>query len=310
MRNGAAHNSTLFVQQSCRSVTTQSDDETFLETLINTPLTPARSWKKPTALRSLDEHRHQALSGYRFRTWVDRWLHYAERLFGVAALLIFAWWVVDGPVRDWWYVQQATRHAPPVESDLRSTAVVRLPAPVAVQRIVPADVPLPFTTPDMQQPLPAEGFLAPRSPVEAVEEQGTPLPRRLIIPALGLDTPVVEVFIVDGVWQVADYAAGYLHGTGLPGDPGNMALSGHAGLRGAIFRDLGRLDIGADIFVDAGTWRYQYRVRDMRNVWPIEVNVLDPTPTPTITLITCTNWDTQRLIVIGDLVGAQPLTGQ
>jgi sortase A len=37
--------------------------------------------------------------------------------------------------------------------------------------------------------------------------------------------------------------------------------------------------------------------------------VLDPTPTPTLTLITCTNWDTQRLIVIGDLVGAQLLTG-
>ncbi len=295
----------LSAQQSRQSMTTQSDDDTFLETLISTPLTPTRSWKKPTPLRSLEEHRHQALNGYRFRTWLDHWLHYAERLFGIAAVLIFAWWVVDGPVRDWWHVQQATRHAPPVEAALHATAVVRPPAPGAAERIVP----LPFTTPDMQQPPPAEGFLAPRSPVEAVEEQGASLPRRLIIPALGLDTPVVEVFVVDGAWQVADYAAGYLDGTGLPGDPGNMALAGHAGLRGAVFRDLGRLSPGADIFVDAGAWRYQYRVRDMRNVWPTEVHVLDPTPTPTITLITCTNWDTQRLIVIGDLVGVQPLNG-
>ncbi|MGB9754648.1 MAG: sortase [Roseiflexus castenholzii] len=288
-------------------MTTQSDDETLLETLINAPLPPARLWQKPAVLRSLDEHRHQVLSGYRLRTWVDRWLHRAERLFGIAALLIFGWWVVDGPVRDWWYAQQVTRHAPPVESAPRPMVVVRPPA--TVERVIPADVPLPFTTPDMRQS-PAEGFLAPRSPVEAVEEQGTPLPRRLIIPAIGLDTPVVEVFIVDGAWQVADYAAGYLHGTGLPGDPGNLALAGHAGLRGAVFRDLGRLTPGADIFVDAGTWRYQYRVRDMRDVWPTDVDVLDPTPTPTITLITCTNWDIQRLIVIGDLVGAQPLTGE
>ena len=291
-------------------VTTQSDDETLLETLISTPLTPTRSWQKPIALRSLDEHRHQALSGYRLRTWVDHWLHHAERLFGIAALLIFGWWVVDGPVRDWWHAQQALRHAPPVAASPRATAVVRLATPETPARIVPAGVPLPFTTPDMQQPLPAEGFLAPRSPVEAVEEQGAPQPRRLVIPALGLDTPIVEVFIVDGAWQVADYAAGYLHGTGLPGDPGNMALAGHAGLRGAVFRDLGRLNPGSDIFIDAGPWRYHYRVRETRNVWPTEVGVLDPTPTPTITLITCTNWDTQRLIVIGDLVGAQPLTGE
>lgn len=290
--------------------TTPSDDETLLETLISTPLAPAKSWQKPIALRSLDEHRHQALRGYLLRTWIDHWLHHAERLFGIAALIIFGWWVLDGPVRDWWHAQQALRHAPPVAAFPRATAVVRPLAPVVSERIVPASAPLPFTTPDMQQPLLSEGFLAPRSPVAAAKEQGTPLPYRLIIPDLGLDIPVVEVFIVNGAWQVADYAAGYLHGTGLPGDPGNMALAGHAGLRGAVFRDLGRLSPGADIFVDAGGWRYQYRVRDMRNVWPTEVNVLDPTPTPTITLITCTNWDTQRLIVIGDLVGAQPLTGE
>lgn len=300
----------MAARHSRQRATTPSDDETLLETLISAPLTSARSWQKPIALRSLDEHRHHALRGYLLRTWIDHWLHHAERLFCVAALLIFGWWVVDGPVRDWWHIQQAIRHAPPVEASPRATAVVRLSAPVTSERIIPASVPLPFTTPDMQQPSSAEEFLAPRSPVEAAADRGTPPPHRLMIPAIGLDTPVVEVFIVDGAWQVADYAAGYLHGTGLPGDPGNMALAGHAGLRGAVFRDLGRLSPGADIFVDAGGWRYQYRVRDMRNVWPTEVEVLDPTPAPTITLITCTNWDTQRLIVIGDLVGAQPLTGE
>lgn len=302
---------TMSIQSLRQFVTTQPDDDTFLETLISTPLKPTGVWQKPAALRSLDEHRHQALRGYRLRTWLDHWLHRAERLFGIAALLIFAWWLIDGPVRDWWHTQQAVRHAPPLEVSPRATMVVRLSAPVTPDRVVPAGVPLPFTTPDMQRSLPTEGFLAPRSVVEVKGDgQSSSLPHRLIIPDIGLDTPVVEVFVVDGVWQVADYAAGYLHGTGLPGDPGNVALAGHAGLRGAVFRDLGSLSAGADVFVDAGMWRYHYRVREMRNVWPTEVSVLDPTTTPTITLITCTNWDTQRLIVIGDLVGAQPLTGE
>lgn len=300
----------MSVQPSRQPDSTQQEDETLLEMLISAPLAPTKAWQKPVVLRSLDEHRRYALKGYRLRTWVDHWLHHAERLFGIAALLIFITWAVDGPIRDWWHARQAVRHAAPVQASLRATAVVRLSAPAMPDHVAPVSAPLPFTTPDMQQPLVSEGFLAPRSVISASgEEQQSTLPRRLIIPDLDLDTPVVEVFIVDGAWQVADYAAGYLHGTGLPGDPGNMALAGHAGLRGAVFRDLGRLSAGADIFVDAGSWRYQYRVREMRNVWPTDVDVLDPTPTPTITLITCTNWDTQRLIVIGDLVGAQPLTG-
>ncbi len=296
-------------QPSHQPGSTHQEDETLLETLISTPLAPIKAWQKPIVLRSLDEHRRYALKGYRLRTWVDYWLHYVERMFGIATLVIFIAWAVDGPIRDWWYAQQAVRHAASVQAASHATAVVRVSAPIVPDQVVPASVPLPFTTPDMQRPLASEGFLAPRSIISAPKDgQRGSLPHRLIIPDIDLDTPVVEVFVVDGAWQVADYAAGYLHGTGLPGDPGNMALAGHAGLRGAIFRDLGRLRTGADIFVDAGLWRYQYRVRDTRNVWPTEVNVLDPTPTPTLTLITCTNWDTQRLIVIGDLVGAQPLT--
>ncbi|MGQ9829546.1 MAG: sortase [Roseiflexus sp.] len=299
----------MSVQPSRQPDSIQQEDKTLLETLISTPLAPTKAWQKPIVLRSLDEHRRYALKGYRLRTWVDHWLHYAERLFGIATLLIFIAWAVDGPVRDWWQTQQALRHATPAQASSRATAVVRLSAPTVPDRVIPVSVPLPFTTPDMQQPLLSEGFLAPRSIVSMPEDvQHVALPHRLIIPALSLDIPVVEVFVVDGAWQVADYAAGYLHGTGLPGDPGNMALAGHAGLRGAVFRDLGRLSAGMDVFVDAGSWRYHYRVREMRNVWPTEVNVLDPTPMPTITLITCTNWDTQRLVVVGDLVGAQPLT--
>jgi sortase A len=150
-------------------------------------------------------------------------------------------------------------------------------------------------------------FLAPQtmaaSPVQADQR-----PQRMYIPRVGLDTPVIEVFLEGSTWQVADYAAGYHHGSALPGTPGNTVMAGHAGLRGAVFRDLPNLTTGDEVVIDTGDWRYHYRVREIKNVWPTQVEVMDPTPTPTLTLITCTNWDTQRLVVVADLVDARPLS--
>jgi sortase A len=134
-------------------------------------------------------------------------------------------------------------------------------------------------------------------------------PERLLIPRLELVTPIKEVYLQDGVWQVADYAAGYHHGSALPGEPGNMVMAGHAGLRGAVFRSLGALRPGDDVLVDAGSWRYRYQVREQMSVWPTQVEVMASTPKPVLTLITCTAWDTKRLVVIADLVGSHPLEG-
>jgi sortase A len=46
---------------------------------------------------------------------------------------------------------------------------------------------------------------------------------------------------------VAEYPAGYLHGTGLPGIPRNVVLAGHVGLFGGVFANLGGLQAGDDI---------------------------------------------------------------
>jgi sortase A len=151
-----------------------------------------------------------------------------------------------------------------------------------------------------------DDFMAPRQGAVSEPLVTAPQPNHLVIPSLQLDTPVKEVFVVDGAWEVADYAAGYLHDTGLPGS-GNTVLAGHAGLRGAVFRDLGALVYNDDIYLDAAGWRYHYRVRDAKSVWPNQVEVLDPTPTPVLTLMTCTNWDTQRLVVVAELIDSKPL---
>lgn len=291
-----------------RRQTAKYDPETLdlLERLIQSPL-PARDEPlAPVALRSAEAQRDVALRGFLRRTWVDGLLQHAERLLLFAAVAVFLFWFIEGPLRDWLYVANAEEQ-PAAASRPAATAVV----PTAATAAEPASqlVPLPFTTPDMAQPGAApDDFIVPRSAPARPEAPVAPQPTRLEIPAIELDTSVKEVFVVDGAWEVAEYAAGFLSGTDLPGE-GNTALAGHAGLRGAVFRDLGSLNPGDDVYLEAGGWRYQYRVRESFSVWPTQTEVLAPSESPVLTLITCTNWDTQRLVVVADLVASKPSTG-
>jgi sortase A len=246
-----------------------------------------------------------ALRPYLLRTWFDHTLHIAERALVLSAVAVFLYWLGDGYGRDWLH---ELRSAQPAQAALDAAAVptptMRLPdtAPPAAAPDLPA---LPFTTPDMDAPPAGSDYMAPQQ-VLTMPVAADPRPQRLIMPTIGVDTPVKDVFVVDGAWQVADYAAGYHDGTTLPGNTGNTVLSGHAGLRGGVFRDLGNLRPGDDVTIETGGWSYTYRVRALESVWPTQIEVMNATPTPVLTLITCTNWDTQRLIVVADLISARP----
>jgi sortase A len=148
------------------------------------------------------------------------------------------------------------------------------------------DAATPVQNPYVPAPLPAPGTL---------------LPTRLVIPAIGLDTPVKEVTIEDGVWQVAEYAAGYHRGTARPGTVGNTVISGHKGLYGGVFARLEELEPGDEVFLYAGPHLYRYIVEEKKSVWPYQVEVMAQTARPILTLITCTAYDMQRLIVIARL---------
>ena len=280
----------------------EDDPRALLAALLGTPTGSSETRRPPIGLRSMPELRRQALRGFRVRTWVDSLLQHGERLLLVLALLVFGYWVIDGPLRDWLHEQEPTLASAPV-------AVAAIAAqPAAGPAKPPADttVPLPSIHTNTTSAPAMDDFMAPRQGAVSSPLVTAPQPNHLVIPSLQLDTPVKEVFVVDGAWEVADYAAGYLHDTGLPGS-GNTVLAGHAGLRGAVFRDLGALVANDDIYLDAAGWRYHYRVRDSKSVWPDQVEVLDPTPTPVLTLMTCTNWDTQRLVVVAELIDSKPL---
>jgi len=126
----------------------------------------------------------------------------------------------------------------------------------------------------------------------------TPVPEqgiRIQIPALGIDSPIVQG---DGGEQLKKGVGQHL-GTANPGDVGNMVLSGHNDTFGEVFRYLDKLKAGDEIIVYSFKRSYTYIVDGWTLVNPDQVEVMDPTSYASITLISCYPYlvDNQRIIV-------------
>ena len=103
-------------------------------------------------------------------------------------------------------------------------------------------------------PHPPEEPVPPFSmPVFADFDRREYLPDRLIIPAIELDTPVVELGWsasespggrVFSQWDVAEYAAGWHLNSARLGEGGNVVMSGHNNSLGSVFRELDQLKQG------------------------------------------------------------------
>lgn len=288
--------------------------DTLLAELLQAPAADLRL--RPVALRSLSDQRRVVLAPYPLRTWFDRALSIGERLLGIVVIVFFGWWLVDGYGRDWWHARQAALEVaaqPPAATAQPIVVAEAHPELGASLPVVDERWSRPGVTLDYLAP--ARMYVAAPAPVAPVDAaQPTPAPpadlrpTHLIIPALNLDSPIVEVFVQNGAWQVADYAVGYHHGTGVV-SANNMVLAGHKGLRGSVFRHLEQIKPGDEVIVVAAGQRHLYRVRTTGRVWPNQVDVMFPTEHAQLTLLTCTNWDTQRFTVVADYVGlADPAT--
>src|SRR5215813_2817004 len=102
----------------------------------------------------------------------------------------------------------------------------------------------------------------------------------LRIPRLRLEVPVLEG---TDEWTL-DRAAGHIAGTAAPGEAGNIGIAGH---RDGFFRvpkDIAPGDV-LDLALPGGS--QTYRVRKMSIVKPDDVSVLDPASRPVLTLVTC-----------------------
>jgi sortase A len=103
---------------------------------------------------------------------------------------------------------------------------------------------------------------------------------RLEIPTLGVSTIVREGEDA----RTLQLAIGHIAGTALPGAPGNMGLAGH---RDTFFRRLREINPGDVIRLVAVEGTFTYVVDSTQIVDPDDLWVLDPTPDPSLTLVTC-----------------------
>jgi sortase A len=281
------------------------DDLGLLQELLAAPPPVRSSLHRPAQLRSLKEERKTALQGYRFRGVLDAILVRSERLLIVGVIIFFGYWVVNIYGRDWWYARNNPA-APSVvwESLAPGASAAELDRVLGQQLPVIAPA-ISAAAPDYL--VPAQAFILPPASPTPTPDPMSFIPKRIIVPTMELDSPVREVFLRDGIWEVADYAVGYHHGTALPGK-GNSVFAGHAGIRGSVFARLNELQIGQDIYVETADTRYHYQVQTIQQVWPNQVEVMYPTEQAIITMITCTAWDTQRLVVKARLIDQAALS--
>jgi sortase A len=150
------------------------------------------------------------------------------------------------------------------------------------------------------------------------EPPDTTSPVRILIPDLNLDTEVKYVpydgysWLIQGLqWEVA-----WMGDTSWPGLGGNTSIAGHVTLRNGSdgpFRYLENLQMGSEIILSTEKNLYHYKVGEKRVVDGDDLSVLSPTERPTLTLITCADWDTnlkiylKRLIVSAELDKVVPL---
>lgn len=150
-------------------------------------------------------------------------------------------------------------------------------------------------------------------------------PDRLVIPAIDLDTAIVDVgweVVERGAqrtteWQTADNAAGRHINSARPGEMGNVVLSGHHNTKGEVFRRISdqELALGDMVYLydDQGR-RFDYQVTEITEPL-LEVGAseaqrlanagyIQPTSDARVTLVTCWPYwtNTHRIIVVAELV--------
>jgi sortase A len=109
----------------------------------------------------------------------------------------------------------------------------------------------------------------------------TPAPLGVLrIPRLRLEAPLLE-----GTEEATlDRGLGHIEDTARPGTDGNAGIAGH---RDGFFRVLKDIAEGDAIEIQTLGGRDTYRVERTWIVEPEDVSVLDPTPSRSLTLVTC-----------------------
>lgn len=123
---------------------------------------------------------------------------------------------------------------------------------------------------EAQSEVDAEEAGADERPAVAISEPPIGgLPNRMVIPRLEMDTPVVNLGWNTGTngdgyvfsqWEVAENAAGWHENSAQLGEGGNVVMSGHNNILGAVFRELDQLRENDEITVYTDDVAFEYTV--------------------------------------------------
>lgn len=169
----------------------------------------------------------------------------------------------------------------------------------------------------LHPPKPAENTLLQDPNATTAATAIVPPENVIIIPKINVSAPVIfaNSAVEDEVMR--DLQDGVVHyvNTAKPGENGNAVIFGHSsndwwepGDFKFVFALLGKLEVGDQIQINYSSRKYVYEVSEKKVVAPTEVSVLNATPEPTLTLITCTPPGTawQRLIIVAKQIQPVP----
>lgn len=177
------------------------------------------------------------------------------------------------------------------------------PTPLIVAVVLPSGH-TPPTSPEGARPNEAEIPQHLKPLVQSLADIPLPTPGpehaiRIQISAINVDAPIVQG---DG-WEQLKKGVGQHIGSSNPGEKGNVVFSAHNDIFGEIFRDLDRLKSGDEIIVYTNQRAYSYLVSSSEVVEPTNVELMENTPQPTLTLISCYPYlvDDKRIAVTARL---------
>lgn len=130
-----------------------------------------------------------------------------------------------------------------------------------------------------------------------VSEGDKLVPDRIVMKTVGIDLPVVSVPFENGTWKVNPGVANFAEGTSfISKNDGNVGIFAHNLENG--FANIKNLENGDEITVVAGGYTASYKVVSGHKTHPSDVQVFFPTKKPTLTLITCEGFISEKRYVI------------
>ncbi len=144
--------------------------------------------------------------------------------------------------------------------------------------------------------------------------KGEDIPLRVTGNAIAvLDIPAYSIRgqIVEGTDDetLKNYVGKFI-GSAEPGQIGNFSLAAHNNIYTELFKNLHKVQIGDKVRIVTKTHEYIYTVTSTQTVDPTRTDVLEGSNKREITLITCTQAATKRIVVKGELTSERELNDQ